>query len=128
MPARDACLLKYSPPGPRHRKRKTAAPSKNPTGRWWNAPIGRDSAPIRFVRTSGTSTSTSGNRWSLLYDPTDDLHARLSIRGAELEAAIGKLELEPGRHFAAVRRDIRAFIAESEAGRDVEALVEELLS
>ena len=26
------------------------------------------------------------------------------------------------------RRDIRAFIAESEAGRDVEALVEELLS
>ncbi len=36
--------------------------------------------------------------------------------------------LEPGRHFAAIRRDIRDFIAESEAGRDVEALVEELLS
>ncbi len=69
--------------------------------------------------------------WQLpipLYDPTADLHARLSARGAELEAAIGKLELEPGRHFAATRRDIRAFIAESEAGRDVEALVEELLS
>jgi len=63
-----------------------------------------------------------------LYDPTDDLHNRLSARGAELEAAIGKLELVPGRHFAAVRRDIRGFIAESEAGRDVEALVEELLS
>ena len=63
-----------------------------------------------------------------LYDPTDDLHSRLSARGAELEAAIGKLELVPGRHFAAVRRDIRGFIAESEAGRDVEALVEELLS
>jgi hypothetical protein len=45
-----------------------------------------------------------------------------------LEVAIGKLELEPGRHFAAVRPDIRAFIAESEAGRDVEALVEELLT
>lgn len=59
---------------------------------------------------------------------TDDLHARLSARGAELEAAIGRLDLEPGRHFAATRRDIRAFIAESEAGRDVEALVEELLS
>jgi hypothetical protein len=41
---------------------------------------------------------------------------------------MGKLDLEPGRHFAAARRDIRAFIAESEAGRDVEALVEELLS
>ncbi len=63
-----------------------------------------------------------------LYDPTDDIHARLSARGAELEAAIGKLTIAPGRHFAATRRDIRAFIAESEAGRDVEALVEELLS
>ena len=32
-----------------------------------------------------------------LYDPSDDLHSRLSARGAELEAAIGKLELVPGR-------------------------------
>ena len=69
--------------------------------------------------------------WQLpvpLYNPTDDLHRRLSARGAELEAAIGKLDLVPGRHFAAVRRDISGFIAESEAGRDVEAPVEELLS
>jgi SAM-dependent methyltransferase len=69
--------------------------------------------------------------WQLpipLYDPTDDLHGRLSARGAELEAAIGKLELVPGRHFTAIRGDIRGFIAESEAGRDVETLVEELLS
>ena len=63
-----------------------------------------------------------------LFDPSDDLHSRLSARGAELEAAIGKLELVPGRHFAATRRDIRAFIAESADGQDVEALVEELLS
>ncbi|HEY1375749.1 MAG TPA: hypothetical protein VGF55_03110 [Gemmataceae bacterium] len=69
--------------------------------------------------------------WQLpvpLYDPTDDLHRRLSAHGAELEVAIGQLELAPGRHFAAVRRDIREFIAESEAGKDVEELVEELLS
>jgi hypothetical protein len=69
--------------------------------------------------------------WQLpvpLYDATNDLHSRLSDRGAELETAIAGLELVPGRHFAAVRRDIRAFIAESEAGQDVEALVEELLS
>jgi hypothetical protein len=69
--------------------------------------------------------------WQLpvpLYDKTDDLHCRLSARGAELEEAIAKLDLVPGRHFAAVRRDVREFIAESEAGRDVEALVEELLS
>jgi len=69
--------------------------------------------------------------WQLaipLYDPTDDLHGRLSARGAELEADIAKLEIDPERHFAAVRRDIRGFIAKSEAGRDVEALVEEFLS
>jgi len=69
--------------------------------------------------------------WQLpvpLYDPTNDLHSRLSARGAELEAAIAALALVPGRHFAATRRDIRGFIAESEAGQDVEALVEELLS
>ena len=63
-----------------------------------------------------------------LYDPSDDLHRRLSMRGAELEAAIGKLELDPSRHFAAVRRDIRQFISKSEPGRDAEELVEELLS
>jgi hypothetical protein len=40
---------------------------------------------------------------------------------------IGKLELDPSRHFTAVRRDVRRFIAESEAGRDVEELVDELL-
>jgi SAM-dependent methyltransferase len=63
-----------------------------------------------------------------LYDPSNDLHGRLSARGAELETAIAKIEVDPQRHFPAVRRDIRQFIAESEAGRDVEALVEELLS
>jgi hypothetical protein len=71
------------------------------------------------------------HNWQLpipLYDPTNDLHSRLSARGTELEAAIGNLQLDPGRHFAAVRRDIRGFIAESEAGRDLEELTEELLS
>lgn len=69
--------------------------------------------------------------WQLpvpLYDQNDDLHNSLSTRGAELEAAVAKLELRSGVHFAAIRRDVRAFIAESEAGQDVEALVEELLS
>ena len=69
--------------------------------------------------------------WQLpvpLFVPADDLHARLSARGAELEAAIGGIELVAGRQFSAVRRDLRGFLAESEAGRDVEALVEELLS
>src|SRR5438132_13744835 len=63
--------------------------------------------------------------WQLpipLYDPADDLHTRLSARGAELEAAIGELRLDSGRHFAALRRDIRRFIAETEAGQDGEAL------
>lgn len=69
--------------------------------------------------------------WQLpvpLFDPADDLHSRLSARGAELEAAVGNLKLDHGRHFAAVRRDVRGFIAQNDAGRDVEELVEELLS
>jgi hypothetical protein len=69
--------------------------------------------------------------WQLpvpLYDAANDLHSRLSARGAELEAVIAGLDLDTGRHFAAVRRDVRAVIAASDAGRDVEELVEELLS
>jgi hypothetical protein len=71
------------------------------------------------------------NIWQLpvpLYDAGNDLHARLAARGAELEAAAAGLEVDPTRHFAAVRRDFREFIAASDAGRDVEELVEELLS
>jgi hypothetical protein len=69
--------------------------------------------------------------WQLpvpLYDESDDLHTRLCARGVELEAVIAKIDPVPGRHFAATRRDIRNIIAESEAGQDVESLVEELLS
>jgi hypothetical protein len=40
--------------------------------------------------------------------------------------AIEQHQVGPDRHFAAVRRDIRESIAESEAGRDVEELVKEL--
>jgi hypothetical protein len=69
--------------------------------------------------------------WQLpvpLYDANNDLHTRLTKRGAELEESVAAMELVVGRHFAAVRRDIRKFIAQSEAGKDIEALVEELLS
>jgi hypothetical protein len=71
------------------------------------------------------------NLWQLpvpLYDAANDLHTRLSARGAELEAAVAGLGLATGKHFAAVRRAVRAFIATSDAGREVEELVEELLS
>ncbi len=63
-----------------------------------------------------------------LYDQANDLHVRLSARGAELEAAVGQLDLGPARHFSAVRRTVREFIAQSEAGQDAESLVQELLS
>ncbi len=64
---------------------------------------------------------------ALLYDSTGDLHG-FSGRGAELAAAIGKLGLDPDRHLAAVMQDTCEFVADSEAGRDVEASAEELLS
>jgi hypothetical protein len=62
------------------------------------------------------------------YDPDNDLHTRLCARGAELEAAVANVVIDPTRHFPAIRRDIRESIAQSEAGQDVESLVEELLS
>jgi hypothetical protein len=69
--------------------------------------------------------------WQLpvpLYDPASDLHTRLAARGAELEAAVANLPIDPKRHFAAVRRDFREFLAASDPARDAEALTEELLS
>jgi len=69
--------------------------------------------------------------WQLpvpMYDADIDLHSRLARRGAELEKAVGELQVDANRHFAATRRDIREFIAASEAGQDAEELVEELLS
>jgi len=71
------------------------------------------------------------NIWQLpvpLFDSGHNLHTRLATRGAELEAAAAGLEVDPARHFATVRRSFREFIAASEAGRDVEELVAELLS
>jgi hypothetical protein len=62
-----------------------------------------------------------------MYDATDNLHARLSARGAELEAMVGSYAIDPERHFPATRADIRKLIAASEAGQDAEALVQELL-
>ncbi len=71
------------------------------------------------------------NLWQLLvplYDPSDDLHRRLSSRGIELENLVDGIEIDPQRHFPATRREIRDFIAQSDAGKDAEELVEELLS
>ena len=70
------------------------------------------------------------HHWQLpvpLYDPANDLHRRLATRGAELETAVAALDIDPDRYFTAARRDVRQFIAESEAGRDIEELVVELL-
>ena len=61
------------------------------------------------------------------YDPANDLHAALAAKGAALEAAVAGLEIDPGRHFTAARRDVRAFLADHDAGREAEELVVELL-
>jgi SAM-dependent methyltransferase len=62
-----------------------------------------------------------------LYDANNDLHARLSVCGASLEAAISQLPIRD-THFAAIRRDVRAYISGSDAGKEAEEIVEELLS
>lgn len=61
------------------------------------------------------------------YDEADALHVALAARGKEAEEAIAALPLEGEKHFAASRRKIRAFLAESEVGQKIEALVTELL-
>ena len=61
------------------------------------------------------------------YDAGSDLHRRLAGRAAELEALVAAHPVDPDRHFPATRRDLRELIADSEAGRDVEDLVVELL-
>jgi hypothetical protein len=68
--------------------------------------------------------------WQLpvpLYDPADERHARLAACGSVLEAAVAAVELPADLHFAAVRRRVRQVVAESDAGREAEGLVRELL-
>jgi hypothetical protein len=55
------------------------------------------------------------------------IHAKLAELGARAEAEVATLELDMSKHFSALRRTIRGFLAESKSGRQIDALVKELL-
>jgi hypothetical protein len=40
-----------------------------------------------------------------LYDPSIDIHARLTIHCAKFETIVAKHDIDPRRHFPAIRRD-----------------------
>lgn len=68
--------------------------------------------------------------WQLsvpLFERANDLHVQLASRGAALELTVSHETLRD-THFSAVRRDLRAMIAASDEGKEVELLVEELLA
>ncbi len=61
------------------------------------------------------------------FDVNSDLHLQLSKLGKELEIEVAQLELRDV-YFANIRQDIRKYIRSSQRGKELEALVEELLT
>ncbi len=62
------------------------------------------------------------------FTPADPQHQRLVELVAELESVIETLDIPEELHFAAARRRVREFIEASEAGQEIERIVEMLLS
>jgi hypothetical protein len=68
--------------------------------------------------------------WKLpipLFDSNLVLHREIAELGHAVELEIAALAIDAHRHFASVRRDVRAHLAISEAGRRIDNLVANLL-
>jgi len=68
--------------------------------------------------------------WSLripLFDAANAVHGKLALLAKVAEAEIAKLQLDGGKHFAASRRAIRAWLETSDVGRQIEETVKDLL-
>lgn len=62
-----------------------------------------------------------------LYDPNDDQHRTLAELGRRAEDEIGALDIDEGKHFASLRRQIRKHLADSPIGQRIDGLVDGLL-
>ncbi|HWN70251.1 MAG TPA: N-6 DNA methylase, partial [Haliangium sp.] len=62
-----------------------------------------------------------------LFDPTDGGHMKLVALAAQVEKQIKELPLEEGKHFAALRRQVREHLEQSPEAQAIERLVAELL-
>jgi hypothetical protein len=63
-----------------------------------------------------------------LYDPDNGQHRRLAELGRQAEAETAALDLDEGKHFPALRRQIRKHLAVSPIGQHIDALVDSLLA
>lgn len=69
--------------------------------------------------------------WKLpipMFDEENPDHAALASLGQKAEESIAKLPVDTEKHFAASRRMIRAFLAESELGQEIERRVTALVT
>ena len=69
--------------------------------------------------------------WELPIPPFDEdnpLHARLSGLGAIAEGLVSSYMIEPDVHFSTTRGLVRDFLADTEAGRETNEIVYELIS
>jgi hypothetical protein len=62
-----------------------------------------------------------------LYDPDDDQHRRLAELGRRADEEIGALDIDEGKHFPSLRRQIRKQLADSPTGQQIDDLVDSLL-
>jgi hypothetical protein len=68
--------------------------------------------------------------WKLpipMFDEENPEHAALASLGQKAEEAIAKVPLDAEKHFTASRRTVRAFLAESEVGQEIERRVTDLV-
>jgi hypothetical protein len=63
-----------------------------------------------------------------LYDPSDEQHRRLAELGRRAESEVAALDIDEGKHFPALRRQVRTHLATSPTGRQIDDLVESLLT
>ncbi len=63
-----------------------------------------------------------------MFDEETAAHAALAALGKKAEEAIAKLPVDAEKHFAASRRTIRTFLAESDIGQEIERQVTALLT
>jgi hypothetical protein len=62
-----------------------------------------------------------------LFDPADVVHTKLVALAEEAEKQIRELPLEGGKHFVALRRQVREHLEQSLVGQEIEGMVAELL-
>lgn len=69
--------------------------------------------------------------WQVLvpeFDPTSDLHAALARGGLAAERIAAEVDLDLSKHFSALRRRVRQHLQETDTGKEIDTLVQELLN